>query len=77
MAEFTGPDLHKDRQGQLDGGSTDRIVEKIVDRCLPFQLSGLVPLHDPDPRRMSPPVMLGHAARPPMTAFRVPDPDPE
>lgn len=44
-SEFTWPDLYQDRQRHLDGGSANRLVEPLIDRRLPFQLSGPIPFH--------------------------------
>lgn len=61
--ERTGPDLHEEGQGHLDGCGSDRLFEQVVDRCLPFQLAGPILPHVLDPRRAQQLVVLRHAVR--------------
>lgn len=49
-AELAGLHLDEDRERQLHGCVTDRFVQQLVDRCLPFQLPGPSPVHIFDPR---------------------------
>jgi hypothetical protein len=45
--EITRSELHIDRQHHLDAGQANRIVEQLIDRCLPFQLAGFIRIHGP------------------------------
>jgi hypothetical protein len=45
-SEFPRPELNMDRQRHPDMSIADRRIEQLVDRSLPFQLAGLVAVHE-------------------------------